>query len=112
MKKKINLISCKTVSELGIKNNDIIQVLKTNIINNITIIFNYKQIPIIIQVNINEFFYNVASKISNMIGENLSDIRFYYNSIEIAVNDHLTFKGLEIKNFDSFIVVKNQIVGG
>ena len=110
--KKINLISCKTVSELGIKNNDIIQVLKTKIINNITIIFNYKQIPIIIQVNINEFFYNVASKISNMIGENLSDIRFYYKSMEVVVNDHSTFKDLEIKNFDSFIVVKNQIVGG
>ena len=78
----------------------------------IIIFFSFQDKTIAIQSQIDKTFYEVALKFCNQIGGNLTEYKFYYNSIEIRISNKSLYEiGLNNRSTINVINAK-YIIGG
>ena len=100
-------IDCpKSLCDLGLKNNSIIEVLENNEKNQIiNVIFNYQGKSFFLSANINESFKNIALILSNEIGVNIDDLDFYYNNAKLDTDSYnKNFRELGLNDYCIFNV--------
>ena len=78
----------------------------------ITVIFAYQGNNTFVQCQTEETFAEIALKFTNVIGININEFYFYYNSCQIKNDCNSTLSDLHIENFSHIHVVNNNVIGG
>ena len=107
--------SCKTLEDLNIKNMSIIKVTESDYFSPdsfIIIIFSLGNMKIAIQSQNDKTLEEVALKFCNKVGENINELRFIYNSMEIKTFNKSLYE-IGLKNNSVIDVIKRSyVIGG
>ena len=78
----------------------------------ITVIFAYQGKKISFQCQTEDTYAEIALKFTNVIGININEFNFYYNSCQIKNDCISTLSDLHIENFSHIYVVNNNVIVG
>ena len=106
---RLKISSPKSLTELNLKDNSIIQVIEINKNNSIiNVNFNFEGNTYPLSANIEESFENIALIFSDEIGININELDFFINNNKLKKDNYnKNFKELGLNNCCNFTVHRN-----